>query len=335
VSYILDAQFGTADYEAYTAMMFEVPVAEWHQKYRRLDYEPLPENDLSFGGTVVSANNSYPANYFITDKDEEFVNPLRISKSTTVTPSTDKMGSDPAYHDVPVHSAEMLAENGLNWYKDRLGYKSLPYLWGGGVGVNAINKPSYFPFATAAGSKWGFKVTSVNDPDAADIGEIVPSGQTRIFLMPHVGLWAGVATSFDMLTRYILGPVWQITPRVSWPRYGDREYGQTTATFTMPTPAGPTTTATGYVDDLDGIASAFLEYQASRAGMQASLWTLAAPNDSRLTAIVSAAAPGDFPTANYSFFSQMIFNSSGGAAFNGSAGNHLRGDSIFTMVPSR
>lgn len=319
VTYTLDEQFGTADYQAYTQKIFDVgPVSEWSTKFRWLPWEPLPGSPQ---GDYASANTSYPSNISMLDKNDDYVQPLRTVETDVIGTGFGQMGSDPAFHDVPVHSAEMLAVHGISWKADRLPYQGLDTITATGG--------SYFPFTSFGGDLplRQYKITTTNDPDAANVGPIRPSGPTKIFLVPHVGLWAAISTSSDRLTREILGPVFQVQPRKNWPRYLDRTWSQIFDDFVMP---GTFVPGAGYVDDPGGRAGTFIVYQSGRSGMQSSSWTLAAPGDSRTTAVMGAG--GSFTTNR--FYSSIVTRPEGGVPFNGSS-SPTRGDTIFTIDDDR
>jgi hypothetical protein len=102
-------------------------------------------------------------------------------------------------------------------------------------------------FGYSTGEKDYYKVTTVNDPDAEDVGTIPPAGRVEIYMMPQIALFAYVAYSPDRQTQETFFG-YQVQPRRLWPRYSDIDESTSATTDN------------------------FLGYQKNRDGMVFSRW---------------------------------------------------------------
>lgn len=326
-------QFGTADYQAYTDMMFEVPIEEWHVRYKRLEYTPALE-DYS-PGRFHRLTTPHPGFFSIANKGGNQANPFKPINDVPPSDTSNELASDVFFQPDPAaYAKQMTAEAGLSWWETPNGKaptRGLTYLesdgtFGAEVGVGT---QSWFPFSTQ--DKVNYKVTTVNDPDAADVGVIAPSGLTRIFLMPQITSWAASASNSDLENKYIMGPVYQITPRRNWPRYTQRDWEHSNGTYSV---LGFDYNAV--TTDPNDRKADFLDYQAARGGMQASSWVRPAIGSATVRTFNGAMSPTVFPIGD-NYFSQGstsagdvgIWLDAGGVNGLGGSANPYRADLTF------
>jgi hypothetical protein len=310
--------FTTADYQAYTDMMFNYPVEEWHFRYKKLEYEAYIDkgnytDTLQYGGT------DYPSKIIIYDKNEE--------QAALMRPTVFGGGAlmfDQTFVDygigVPSTAAEIFNTYGLVWSQTTNKFKNLPYLKTKANDRNANGITSFFPFDTS--DKTEFKVTLENDADAGDVGVLVPKGKTEVYLMPHISCWAAAGNSSDQNTKYVLGPVYQINPRKEFPSYVERGWTQN-QTYTG---FDPIRDGEASNNDYHGLKQSFLEYQMGREGMQAGTYSRSAYG-SAYSDMVSM-DPGDFPVNDYGYYSST-FTREDPTYFTNAAANPDRADLYF------
>ena len=316
-------QFGTADYQAYTDMMFEVPIEEWHVRYKRLEYTPALE--AYSPGRFHRLTTPHPAFFSIANKGGTQANPFKPMDGVDPDIAAFELASDVFFQPDPAAYAKgMLREAGLSWWETPNGKaptRGLTYLESEGIfgSDSEEGTQSWFTFSTQ--DKVNYKVTTTNDPDAADVGVIAPSGLTRIFLMPQITSWMASTSNADLENKYIMGPVYQITPRRTWPTYIQRDYEHSNGNYTV---LG--TVYNAVIDDPNGRKADFLDYQAARGGMQASSWVRGTIGSSTAVAFNGAMSPLSWPVGD-NYFSQGstsaadvgIWQDAGG--FNGAGGS--------------
>jgi hypothetical protein len=245
--------FTQSDYQAFTDLLFQFPVTQWSKKYRKLEYEPYLTTATS------NSDTSYPSFLVLKNNVGTWGAMMRANPTVTRFMADALYGTD---------AAAILAANGLVWSKTSSPYKGLPYLAGKETRTSASQVNSFFGFSTE--DKISYKLTSVNDPNAPDVGIIAPSGKTEIYLIPHVSAWAACSSSADNLTKYVLGPVYQVNPREMFPRFVERGYSHATAG----------TLSAGYAsNDPSSRKESYLEYQQNRAGMHAGSYSRSGTND--------------------------------------------------------
>jgi hypothetical protein len=257
VEYQVDP-FTDDDFQAYTDMMFNYPVEEWNQRYRKIVIpDDDTDNDFTFDMRFSVLDES------ASEHGEGYIASERIDK--------DILGPD---YNTTKNTA--LTNTHRVWEIDREGviYRNL--------GELTVNLDPYFPGLQAQGGYFGFstenkdiyKVTSTYDSAALDVGDLSISGQIEVYLMPHIGMWVATSNSVDYETTEVLGLCYQVAPRHLWPRYI----------------SDPDDTETdGYGSDAE--IDAYMDYQISRAGMQYSVWQFLG-YDSFPSPVVSE-TPGD------------------------------------------
>jgi hypothetical protein len=224
-----------AGWQNYTDMMFNYPVTEWTQRYRLVagNADDTASSDFGFDARIsLNDSGDYPD---VGESGTEVLGNQRV------------LSSNPTY---AASRAAKLAAHGWAWTPKNVEYRGLERL-----DICTALQSGYFGMST--GDKTNYKVTATNDPDAADVGVLVPQGNVNVFLMPQIILF--IATSHEIAAPLgpgrteVLGPWYQVTPRHLWPRYGD-----------------------GFVDGFpygaDADKNAFIEYQQAREGAQASWW---------------------------------------------------------------
>lgn len=235
VTYSVDP-FVDSDFLAYRTMMFNYPVTEWRQRYRRIT-GLVPYSDQYTFDMRFSLRDTT-----ITGTNETFM-PSRAVLRSSPTFETDRDTMLTAWHHY--------------WDNDRdyAGYLGLDELTGqyDPQGVGDI-PGGYFPYSN---NKDIFKVTATYDPDAVAVDPFEPSGSYDIFLMPQIGMFLATANSTDWKTTEVLGLCYQVMPRYLWPRYLE----------------DPNTTGTGGMYGSDSAVTNWLEYQKGRSGVQGSTWT--------------------------------------------------------------
>lgn len=228
-----------AGWQGYTDMMFNYPVTEWTQRYKCVagDADDTIGSDFGFDCRIsLNDTGDYPD---VGESGTEVIGNQRV------------LSSNPTYGSV---RASKLADPGWAWTRRNIEYRGLERL-----DICTALQSGYFGMST--GDKDNYKVTATNDPDAADVGVLVPTGYVDVFLMPQIVLFActsheNAAPALPGRTE-VLGPWYQVTPRHLWPRYGDG--------FEDGFPYGS-----------DADKNTFIEYQQSREGAQASTWDLPA-----------------------------------------------------------
>lgn len=318
--------FGDADYQAYTDMMFDIPLEEWHWRYKRLEYEPIDDTS----GTTVYTD--YPSHITLRDKNGTMGKVMRSHPDEVAVPgvTTDFM-IDASLHSTPdAYARQMLSALGLTWWQTPVGKmknRGLTELETAETLASANRGPSFYPFSTS--NKADYKVTATNDPDAPDVGTIAPGGLTRIFMMPQIVAWAAVASSTDLQTKYVLGPVYQITPRRKWPRYEDKGWLHSDGSYSV-----GLASCFGVIDDPDDRKKDFLEWQMARGGMQASSFSRSGPFFADCV-FNGAMSPTIWPSTGDNYASQTFTTSDTEGLFDfGGSSNPYRGDTSFTTGSS-
>lgn len=249
VRYLLEP-FENADYAAYTSMMFNYPVTEWKQRYRRIEGIP------GYGDTRASNDYRFDMRFSLRDSTysgtEELLMPARLLSRSflgDVTFNNSKETYLTDYHHF--------------WHNDRnfAGYRDLDQLTGQyqAFGSDGFISGGYFPYSS---DNSYFKVTATNDPDASPVTLGDPSGSYDIFLMPQVGFFMATANSSDWKTTEVLGLCYQVMPRYQWPRFTEGLQ-----------------TGSGGQYGSDSAVSTWFNYQQIRSGMQFSSWTYTGTGD--------------------------------------------------------
>lgn len=288
--------FDDTDYQNYTDLFFNVAsVDNWKYYFRRLEYEPYLNlgtlaDSYQYGGT------DYPSKIIIYDKNDLKCALMRAPLSDFDSTSNPNIMIDPLVNaDVTASTSNVLANHGLVWNKSNPGYKNLSYLkTRGSDAPTGSGVTSYFPFDTA--DKTNYKVTSVYDSSASDVGVLAPAGNTEVYLMPHLSFWMASATSADNTTKYAMF-CYQINPRQYFPRYVERGFSQT---FTNWIGFGLAAT-----DDQNNRKADFLNYQMNRSGMQAVTYSRASASVTPWTDGSSMSA-ASFPININGYFSSTL-----------------------------
>lgn len=246
VKYLVEG-FENADFSAYTEMMFDYPVTEWKQRYRRI-----------LGVEDGRQAQDYRFDYRFSLDSPEVSGALKKFMGTPAKVLSKTILGQAAFD---AAKEVQLANYYHYWNNDRdfAGYRDLSELTGqlntfGLQSGTQLNMPGgYFPFSN---NDPYFKFTLTNDPDAAAVDPFEPSGSYDIFLMPMPGLFFATDNSVNWKTTNVLGLCYQVMPRHLWPRYVE-----------------PAETETGLHYGSDSAVNAFIEYQKARSGMQASTWS--------------------------------------------------------------
>lgn len=233
--------FADADYSAFTDTMFNYPVTEWTQRYRRI------EGITGYDGT---ADFRYDMRFSLRDSTfsgtEERLMPERLLSLSYLGQATFDTNKE-TYLTSYLHY----------WHNDRnyAGYRDLDQLGGQyfPYGGSSFLPGGYFPYSTDDSY---FKVTATNDPDASPVTLGAPTGSYDVFLMPQVGFFMAVSHSSNWKTSEVLGLCYQVMPRHLWPRYVEGLQ-----------------TGTGGQYGSDSAVAAWLSYQIGRSGVQYSSWT--------------------------------------------------------------
>jgi hypothetical protein len=242
--------FGPDQFQAYTDMFFSIaPVTDWSRTFKRVEYDFFWNTNDVTADPPVTSFGQMPDIFLMYD-------PYDIHLADTAY-LTDVRASDAA------GKRTFLNANGFAWVNDKTVYRGLDELTGMYPTPNP--SPNWFGFST--GQKDRYKITTVNDPDAADVGTVKPTGNLDVFLMPQIGFWAAATATtihpYGPDAQDILGMHYQVQPRQFFPRFVDPFW---------PQPSGPDaipdTTA-----DPSGRKSAYLAYQQTRAGVRASSWS--------------------------------------------------------------
>jgi hypothetical protein len=215
--YVID-RWANADYAAYYDRLFTVPVTEWKNHYRKIEYE-----------VADSTLGTYPFNLLV-----------RCDAATGgVLPGFERVFVDLAVDiSTPTGKAirdARMSDLGLAWDSRGLEYRNIPDLRfkpdPNAFSNYQANKEWFSMSATVKGT-FGYKVTSANDPTAPDVGDLAISGPIDVYLIPHVGLFlaasykgtedvpGGFAYNGDNGMQ-VLGPWYQVMPRANWPVYVD------------------------------------------------------------------------------------------------------------------
>jgi hypothetical protein len=260
--------FGTADFAAFHDLLFEVPIAEWKDNYRRLDYDPNPH----VPGT--SEPTHYPHSLAI-------ISPVTAALQNVWESLPQEVQADISTEFGRASRTDHLSDIGLCWDTRGLEYRGLTdikYTYG-----TTQNRRDWF---SASLVNSNYKVTATNDSSAADVlGTLTISGNIDVYLIPLVGMFiAGsykgpsvpININFDGTQGMeILGPWYQAFPRYAWYEYVD-PYGD------------------GAYPDL---FEDYLSYQKARSGAQASQWFW----DGATGVTDSIISPSDFRTGNLSW----------------------------------
>jgi hypothetical protein len=241
VIYSIDP-FVDADYQAYTDMMFNYPVTEWTQRYKRIEFPntaaTLTDFDTDARLSMVDTG--------MTSIDEFFCASYSILKGVT--------------GDYPGTKSEHLATSHWVYDLDRnvalfRGLDALKLNNSASTSLPESNiTPGYFGMDTA--DKTRFKVTTTNDSSAADVGDLAIAGNIDAFLMPQVSFTLATSNSSDWKTTEVLGLCYQVNPRHLWPLY-----------------VAPNTSNGAGQHGTDLNVSNYLNYLKARSGVQMSVWS--------------------------------------------------------------
>ena len=252
VRYLVDP-FTNADYQNYTDMMFDYPVADWRQRYRRIlgitDYGNPETDDYKFDMRFSLRDST------ISNLQERFIPDRLASKSFLGQTNFD------------IAKEDYLTNYHHYWNNDRsfAGHRTLDKIEGqftprNGSGDSVAG--GYFGYSN--GRKTVYKVTATLDAGAADIPQFSASGNYDVFLMPQIGFYMATGHSSDWKTTQTLGLCYQVMPRYLWPL------------FIEP----PDTVNGDGLPGSDAAVSDWIDYQKGRSGMQASTWTFTGVPDS-------------------------------------------------------
>lgn len=204
--------FTTSDYEAYINSLFAIaPVSQWKNTFKKLTWYGEPYNTIPFD--VVSHRADYPNGLYL----------LRPPYATGATnKSVIETGLDKTDPLFSTYLEATLSAYNMAWTQSGLYYRGLDELT-----IDYLTSAdNWTPFST--GQKDTFKITNVFDPDAADIGTLVPKGRIDCFLIPPIVIWIGLSRAvFSTVTTDVLGIHYQASARKAYPPFTDLSWADT------------------------------------------------------------------------------------------------------------
>jgi hypothetical protein len=271
--------FSQTDWDDYRALLFEIPVEQWKDNYRKLEYEINPVS-IPDGGVAEPA--TYPIG--LANVGDFRLNVFGSFSADISTPEGRAL------------KASNLSTYDFCWDSKGLEYRNLDTFSFGFPSVDAAHFPEWFELDLDDSAN--YKITATNDPDAADIsGTLAFSGAIDVYLVPLVGLFAACSATgpeIHIPSGYtgdngmqVLGPWYQVMPRANWPGYVDPYLLGTYLTF----------------------EEAYIEYQKARDTAVASSWVSDHFGDG---VVESSLDPALFRTGNYTWKSAIDNNGSVG-----------------------